>query len=86
MLDRTGKWPLTARWTYRRSEGSEAEAEEALTNDQLNEIVRSIAWDPAFFAYELRKESNNARFLGTLLILCDTVAQWGGQMMKGTTS
>lgn len=77
MLDKTGKWPLTDHWTYRSNESEEAKPEQAITKEQAKEMARSIAWDPAFFAYELRKKSNNSCFLGTLLILCDTVSQWG---------
>lgn len=77
MLDEKGTWSLTKDWTLQRSKPKETKPEQDITDEQANEMAQSIAWDPAFFAHELRKESNNSRFLGTLLILCDTVSQWG---------
>ncbi len=81
MLDKGGKWALTDRWTFERSKPGDSTKTKNGTGrerfDAALETARSIAWDPSFLLYDLRKNNKNSSFFGTLLILCDSVSQWG---------
>lgn len=75
-FDNNGKWSIGGKKGVPNHWAFLSPQNDSQVGRGCKEIAQSIGWDPAFFIYDL-EETNNFRFLGALLILCDVLAQWG---------
>lgn len=69
MFDRNGVWE--DHYNIPQNEG------ECPLGNSPQEIAESIGWDPAWFFYDLKNNDREFHLLCGLLVLCDSLSQWG---------